>query len=129
MNYRKKYKEKIYLPFSHLFNAYSKSINKTYNRTGSLFQEHLNRIKIDNENYLKQLVVYIHLNPVKHKLSADFKKYFHSSYRSYLSDKDSAIEREYILNLFGDKENFIVYHDETKIKQEGIIADINTFDE
>ncbi len=47
--------------FSNLFNAYTKSINKRYNRTGSLFQNKFKRIRISNENYLIQLIVYINL--------------------------------------------------------------------
>lgn len=38
-----RYQEKIHLPFSNLFNAYCKAINKTYGRSGSLFREHFSR--------------------------------------------------------------------------------------
>ena len=124
-----KLKEKIHLPFSNFFNAYSKSINKAYNRTGSLFQEHLQRNRIENEKYLKQLIMYVHLNPVKHKFSKDFQSYKHSSYRSYLSDKQSSIDREFILELFNDLENFIFCHDERKLSYEGVLNDINLLDQ
>ena len=46
--------------FSNLFNAYSKSINKAYDRSGSLFKDRFSRIKVDSESYLKDLIVYIH---------------------------------------------------------------------
>ena len=124
-----KFKEKIHLPFSNLFNSYSKSINKAYNRTGSLFQEHLQRNRIENEEYLKQLTVYVHLNPVKHKFSNDFDSYLHSSYRSYLSDKLSNIDREFVLELFDGLENFKFYHDERRIVYEGVVNDIDIMDE
>ncbi len=78
-----KYKSKIYLPFSNLFNSYSKSINKAYNRTGSLFQEHLHKNIVLDEEYLLQLVAYIHLNPVKHKFTDDYKNYQFSSFKDY----------------------------------------------
>jgi hypothetical protein len=67
----------------------------TYNRTGSLFQEHFARNRMKNEAYLKQLIVYVHLNPVKHKSTKSFKTYLHSSYRSYLSNKESNIDKFY----------------------------------
>jgi len=51
---------------SNLFNAYAKAFNKATGRTGSLFEKHFKRIRIDNENYLRQLIVYIHLNPKHH---------------------------------------------------------------
>ncbi|SHM80532.1 transposase [Flavobacterium chilense] len=124
-----KFKEKIHLPFSNLFNSYSKSINKAYNRTGSLFQEHLQRNRIENEEYLKQLILYVHLNPVKHQFSKDFQSYRHSSYRSFLSDKSSNIDREFIIKLFNDLENFIFCHDERKLIYEGVLSDVNLLDQ
>ena len=124
-----KFKEKIHLPFSNLFNSYSKSINKAYDRTGSLFQEHLQRNRIESEKYLKQLIMYVHLNPVKHKFSKDFQSYRHSSYRSYLSDKQSSLDREFIMELFNDLENFIFCHDERKLIYEGVLNDVNLLDQ
>jgi len=124
-----KFKNKIHLPFSNLFNSYSKSINKAYGRAGSLFQEHLQRNRIENEEYLKQLIIYVHLNPVKHKFTASFESYLHSSYRSYLSTKSSNIDREFILELFNDLENFKFYHDENRIIYQGIINDIFLLDQ
>jgi REP element-mobilizing transposase RayT len=116
-----KYQTKPYLPFSNLFNAYTKSINKAYNRTGSLFQEHLQRNRVTDENYLLQLVAYIHLNPVKHKFVKNFKKYPYSSYDDYCSEKESMVNKKYILNLFENIENFEYWHDLNKIKSDGII--------
>ncbi|WP_163408861.1 transposase [Flavobacterium ajazii] len=124
-----KVKEKIHLPFSNLFNSYSKSINKMYGRNGSLFQEHLQRNRIENESYLKQLIVYVHLNPVKHKFSKDFQSYQHSSWRSYLSSKPNNIDRQFILELFDDVENFIFCHDERRLIYEGVLNEINLQDE
>ncbi|WP_395076945.1 hypothetical protein [Flavobacterium sp.] len=91
--------------------------------------EHLQKNRIYDEDYLRQLVVYIHLNPVKHKFTNDFESYKHSSYRTYLSEKQTNIIRAYILELFCGLENFIFYHDENRIKHEGIIKEINNLDE
>ncbi|WP_029271869.1 transposase [Flavobacterium sp. KJJ] len=124
-----KLREKIHLPFSNLFNSYSKSINKAYSRTGSLFQEHLQRHRIEDEDYLKQLIIYVHLNPVKHKFTDRFETYLHSSYRAYLSEKTTSIDRDFIINLFEGLENFKFCHDERRIIYEGIISDINFTDE
>jgi REP element-mobilizing transposase RayT len=117
-----KYQLKPYLPFSNLFNAYTKSINKSYNRTGSLFQEHLSRNRVTNENYLKQLVAYIHHNPVKHQFIEDFKKYPYSSYNSI------NVNRNYIISLFDYIENFEYWHNFKKIKYDGIIETIDKYD-
>lgn len=95
--------------FSNLFNAYAKAFNKANDRTGSLFEKHFKRIKITDEEYVKQLVIYIHLNP-KHHFDLDFTKFKYSSYQSFLSHKESKMERDYILKLFNDSENFAFAH-------------------
>lgn len=123
-----KYKEKIHLPFSNLFNTYTKSINKAYNRTGSLFQEHPKKNTVENEEYLRQLIIYIHLNPLKHKFSDKFENYKHSSFLSYLSEKETNLSRDYVFELFGGKENFIFCHNESQIKQEGFVDEIDKLD-
>jgi len=123
-----KFIDKIHLPFSNLFNTYTKSVNKAYDRTGSLFQEHPQRNRVETEEYLRQLIIYIHQNPLKHKFTDDFSIYKHSSYQTYLSEKDTNIKRAYIFDLFGGKENFIFYHNENQIKFEGLIDEIDKFD-
>jgi len=37
--------------FSNFFNAYTKSINKAYGRTGSLFEERFGRIEVTTDAY------------------------------------------------------------------------------
>src|SRR5436190_1092421 len=51
--------------FSNFFNSYAKSINKAYNRTGSLFQRPFGRIHIRTDRYFTRLIHYIHFNPQK----------------------------------------------------------------
>jgi putative transposase len=121
--------KKPYLAFSNMFNAYTKSINKAYNRTGSLFQEHFHRIEIKDEDYLRNLMIYIHLNPVKHKFTNNFQGYPYSSFKRYLSNKNEFfLKKDYIIELFGDFDNFIFCHEEGKIRLDGIMNDINILD-
>jgi len=115
-----KYKEKPYLAFSNFFNAYTKSINKMYSRTGSLFQEHLKRKRVENESYLIKLIAYIHLNPVKHQFTPDYKKYKYSSFQSYISGKKSNLDREFIFTYI-NPEDFEYWHDEKKIESEELL--------
>jgi putative transposase len=96
--------------FSNLFNAYTKAINNTYQRTGSLFQERFGRIEINNEYYFSQLVQYIHLNPQKHGFVEDFRDYKFSSYHSHLSGKRTNLKREEVLKWFGDKAAYQSFH-------------------
>jgi len=104
--------------FSNFFNSYSKSINKFYGRTGSLFKDRFSRIKINNESYLKNLIIYVHLNPKHHGLTDDFKNYKYSSYLTMLSNKPTNLDRDYVLNLFEDKENFQFAHEIKNLKIE-----------
>jgi REP element-mobilizing transposase RayT len=52
--------------FSNLFSSYTQSVNKVYNRTGSLFQPNMKKKKVMSEVYFTNLILYIHNNPVKH---------------------------------------------------------------
>ena len=102
-------KVKIHQPFSNLFNAYAKAINKKYKRTGSLFQEHLKRINIEDESYLKNVIIYINTNSSHHNI-ANYKTYKHSSYRALVSSNTTWLKRNEIIDLFSDIENFKYIH-------------------
>ncbi|MDK2979105.1 MAG: REP-associated tyrosine transposase [Bacteroidales bacterium] len=109
-------KRKIHQSFSNFFNAYSKAINKRYGRTGSLFQEHLHRIRIDSEEYFKQLILYIHLNPEKHGLTEDFANYKYSSYQTYFNNSSAWTKRSEVVSYFDGKDNFMYCHHQKKLK-------------
>jgi putative transposase len=96
--------------FADYFNAYAKMVNNKYGRTGSLFQERYRRKKVYSEKYLCQLILYIHMNPVKHGISDRCDNYPYSSYQSILSDKYTRLKNETVIRLFDDKENFIFFH-------------------
>ncbi|MBG6109177.1 REP element-mobilizing transposase RayT [Flavobacterium sp. CG_9.10] len=97
--------------FSNFFNSYVKSINKQNDRTGSLFEKHFKRIRLENEWYLRNLIIYVHLNP-KHHLDLKFEEFKFSSYQSFLSQKETKLQREEVLNLFGGIQNFIFCHNQ-----------------
>jgi putative transposase len=96
--------------FSNLFNAYAKAFNKQENRSGSLFEKHFKRINLPNETYLKNLIVYVHLNPKNH-LNVDFKIFTFSSYQTFLSDKTTNLPRAEVILYFENIENFIFCHE------------------
>jgi putative transposase len=96
--------------FSHLFNAYAKYYNKIYNRTGALFERPFKRLEVTSDKYFRQLVVYIHTNPVHHKFCEDYTDYPWSSYDAIISTKPTKLNREQILEWFNDRENLIAVH-------------------
>jgi putative transposase len=96
--------------FSNLFNTYAQAINKQDKRTGGLFEDPFRRIPIDTEDYAAHLVYYIHTNPLKHGFTDDFTLYQHSSYRLFLNDEPTFIQRKTVFAWFGGKEPFLMYH-------------------
>ena len=93
------------------FISYSKSFNKEQHRRGSLFNKHLKRVKIENNNQLIWTIYYIHRNPVHHKITSNYKEYPWSSYQIFLSDKNTKISRAEVLDLFSDREQFVEFHE------------------
>jgi hypothetical protein len=59
--------------FSNFFNAYAKTINKAYERTGSLFQHPFGRVPITTDRQFWNVIAYIHQNPQKHRFVKDFR--------------------------------------------------------
>ena len=96
--------------FSHLFNAYTQAINKRHHRTGSLFEKNFERKLVKTEDYFRKLIFYIHNNPVHHGFSDFILEYPWSSYGSVLSKKPTKLQRDRIIELFDDVENFKHYH-------------------
>ncbi len=98
--------------FSNLFNAYTKAYNKQNYRTGALFERPFKRKHIKDENYLKQLILYIHRNPENHNIVEDFKSYEFSSFKLYSTENTTLIseKKPYIIGLFDDLKNFNITH-------------------
>jgi len=78
----------------HNFNIYTKSINKAYKHTGSLFEKRFGRVLMDNDAYFVHLVSTIHRNPQRHGFISDFRGYPYSSYRAILEQRSSRVETE-----------------------------------
>ncbi|MFO7614706.1 MAG: hypothetical protein R6W71_08725 [Bacteroidales bacterium] len=98
--------------FRKFFQCYAIWFNKRQNRRGSLFTKYFRRIEITNEDYLRRLILYIHMNPVKHGVSHDFKTYPYSSFESYLSYQPGIVNHSETLNLFNDNMlEFLQFHD------------------
>ncbi len=106
--------------FSHLFNAYTKAINQQNSRKGPLFCKPFKRIQVNDIDYFRKLILYIHNNPVKHGFVTSCSDYPWSSYGSVISLKSTKIERGKILGWFNDKANFINAHERKYIDLEEI---------
>ena len=96
--------------FGNLFNAYAKSFNKKYDRTGSLFESPFRRLQVNGEQYFKQLVFYIHNNPVHHGFCKSMTDYPWSSYLSIISVNSSKTQSDKVIGWFNSKTEFIEFH-------------------
>lgn len=96
--------------FSHLFNGYTQAFNKENNRKGALFMRPYKRIFVKDENYLKKLVHYIHLNPVDAKLCLKPEDWTFSSYPSIIQNKNIFFNTENAVSLFDSLKNFKTFH-------------------
>ena len=96
--------------FSHFLNAYSQAVNKKYARTGSLFEKRFERKRNSDNHYLRQVILYINTNPLKHNLVEKPKDYKWSSYNSHISNAKTKLKRKEVIELFDDVENFVLCH-------------------
>ena len=83
---------------------------KTYQRTGSLFTKYIKRIPIASGRYLIHLVSYIHRNPQKHGLVADYRRYRYSSDVAVRYQRRSQMLVRDVLAWFGSVDAFKGYH-------------------
>ena len=112
-NMDKSYTWHVSNAFSSFLQSYTRSMNKVYGRSGALFETPFKRIEVQNEAYFSKLVSYIHQNPQKHGIIADFKDYPHSSYWSHLSTtKQSKLERTDVLDWFGGDKQYQYFHND-----------------
>ena len=105
------------LHFSHLFNAYSKYFNNRYTRHGGMFERRFKRKHVDSERYKKQMILYIHKNPVHHKFCTYPFEYPWSSYLTCISIKPTKLNRDTVMGWFDSEANFKKLHHE-KIKDD-----------
>jgi len=100
------------LQLSKLFNSYAQAFNKRYGRHGNLFERPFRRKLIDNESYLKQVILYIHNNPVHHKFCDHPMEYPWSSYLTCVSVKPTKLKRDMVIGWFDDEANFKFMHNQ-----------------
>lgn len=112
-----------------LLTAYSMYFNKKYQRSGSLFEGPFRAAYVNNDEYLKYLFAYIHLNPIKiidskwkeygiSDMGASkryLEQYAYSSYQDYLGDKrveGTILNKPAFPEYFGDYKEFELFVDD-----------------
>jgi REP element-mobilizing transposase RayT len=90
-----------------LLTGYAVSFNRKYRRHGQLFQNRYKSVLCQEDMYLKELVRYIHLNPLRAKLVPDIKaldKYPWCGHSATMGKiRRDWQSSEYVLKIFGAK--------------------------
>ena len=88
---------------------YAQYFNRRHKRRGYLFQGRYKSIIVEDGEYLKRLIRYIHLNPLEAGLIKQPQDYIWSSYRAYL-EKDSYVwlKTDDILRRFGNSREIAI---------------------
>lgn len=102
--------KRISQQFSNLFNSYTKAYNKMYTRKGSLFIPNFKREEITDDDYISNIIVYIHRNPVHHGFVKNMADWPWSSYPAFLTDSPTELKREEVLKWFGNRVEFLKFH-------------------
>lgn len=89
-----------------LLTGYAVSFNRKYRRHGQLFQNRYKSILCQEDPYLKELVRYIHLNPMRASLVIDMRaldRYPWSGHSAIMGKINREWQNtEYVLGFFGD---------------------------
>ncbi len=96
--------------FSNLFSSYAQAFNKQQKRRGSLFIPNFERKQIDSNTYFRELIHYIHFNPVHHGFVKDLRDWKYTSFESFFSEKATRIARDEVISWFDNKQNFWDFH-------------------
>jgi len=110
----------------HINGIYTQRFNRRYKMDGQLFRGRYKAILVDADNYLLELVRYIHLNPVRAGIVRRPEEYLWSSHRGYLteSDKWKWLQKEFVFGMLNENKagreraflNFIGQGDSKDIK-------------
>ena len=86
--------------------GYSQYYNRGYSRVGHLLQGRYKAILCQSDEYLTELVRYIHLNPVRANMVSRPEQYRYSGHRAYLGlDAAGLVDADPVLRHFGAKKN------------------------
>lgn len=108
--------------------SYAMMFNKKYKMAGHLFQNRFKQKIIDSDDYLRNLIIYVHLNPVKAGICTFPKEYKWSSYLEYAwsgkADHSRSICGQDVVEMYGIRERDF----EKFIRLAGNISEEDAFD-
>ena len=96
--------------FSNLFSSYAQAYNKQNRRKGVLFRSRFHRDLVDSDQYVTNVIRYIHRNPQQHRFVSDFRTWKYSSYNIICSQEKTFVARQKVIDRFGNLLEFQRFH-------------------
>ena len=83
-----------------LSNSYTKYFNFNKDHSGRIFQGPFKSKLVSDDNYLKVLVNYINLNPLKHKIVKNINGWDYTSHHNYIGEyKYKLVDKDYLIDF------------------------------
>lgn len=95
-----------------LFSSHALYMNRKYERMGNLFMSNFKRKYVETDDYFRNVIRYVHLNPVNHGFTNDPQNWMYSSYLMYRNSYRYFKTDHPVFKLFGEYSSFIRYHQE-----------------
>ena len=84
-----------------VFGSYTQAVNRAYERSGTLFEGPYKALAVNDDAYLVNLCVYIHLNPVHHGLVAAPHSWPYSNYLEWVDKRPGdLVDRDLVRAYF-----------------------------
>jgi len=96
--------------FANFFIAYSRAFNIQEKRKGGLMEKPFCRKEVSSLRYRKELVVYIHRNPVHHGVAQSARDYPWSSFHNFFATNPGLIYKQEVLGWFDSTISFKQCH-------------------
>ena len=85
--------------------AYSTRFNRKHSRCGTIFGQRFRAYHVKNNKYLRALIKYIALNPVRSKLASRPDGYKWSAHTDFMHDRTSVADKNTLLDYFDEDHN------------------------
>lgn len=111
--------------FRKLFICYAKRINTIQGRKGCLLTRNYRRVEIHDEKYLRNVLRYIHFNPVKHGYCQSISGYIYSSFHDIYYNRNPYIDRAVVMHWFNGWQEFMEFHNLSEMEKDisGMLSD------
>jgi putative transposase len=94
-----------------LLGSYAQSLNIERKRKGALFWGRFERLKVKDRDYFRDLICYIHHNPIHHFGVENYSEWLFSSYNLYHQPEEGLfLDKETVFKVFEPVGGFDAYH-------------------